>query len=284
MRVGQNPNRIASAKSYRPLIFAIVTHLPNFLGYHSQRMAVVQTCIRSMTANADREHTLIIWDNGSCRELKDWIRDAAKPDVFIESFNIGKTAARSSIARMIPPDHTVCYSDDDMYFTPGWLAPQLDLLEHFPNVAAVTGYPVRTAFRWGVDKTVKWAKKNAEVEYGRFIPEAWERDFCDSIGREWSLHKENSAGDKDVRITYNGVQAYATAHHCQFIAPSETLAKVAAWDGKAMGDEKVLDVALDKQGLRLATTERLTRHIGNVLDNKLMDEIAEAERVARTRR
>lgn len=279
MRVGQNPNRIADAATLQPIVFAIVTHLPNFLGYHSQRLEVIQTCIRSMLTNAGvKDYSFIIWDNGSCRELRDWIR-AMNPDIFIQSINIGKTAARSAIAHMIPPGHTVCYSDDDMYFYPGWLQPQLDLLGHFPNVAAVTGYPVRTSFRWGNSKTVRWAKKNAETEIGRFIPEQWERDFCNSIGREWSFHEQYTVEDKDIRLTYNGKQAYATAHHCQFIAPSEVLAKVAQNDGKAMGDEKVIDVALDKQGLRLATTERLTRHIGNVLDDVLRKEIREAEQV-----
>ena len=274
MRKGNNPNRSAGADQFMPIVLTAVTHLPNLLGYHAGRMEVVQTCLNTMRDNAGQETTIIVWDNGSSADLRDWLQFEYKPDMLMLSDNVGKTAARTSLIRMCPPGSIIGYSDDDIYFYPNWLAPQLELLKHFPNVAAVTGYPVRTAFRWGIDNTLAWARKNGTLEQGEFIPRQWEDDFCVSIGRDPIWHMENTTEDIDYRVTYKGKHAYCTAHHCQFIGYQETLVKVTHYDGKSMGDEKVIDIALDKLGLRLATINRLTRHIGNVIGSENFTENA----------
>ena len=274
MRVGNNPLRQSRAGEFKQIVFCVVTHLPNLTDdYHRQRLEVVQTCLRTMTQNAGVEYSLAIWDNGSCKRLRDWIRKEIKPDVFVESFNAGKTAGRTSLVRMIPPGRVVCYSDDDILYYPDWLKPQMDILGHFPNVACVTGYPVRSSFRWGNFHTRTWAQKFAKLERGRFLPRAWEDDFAVSVGREPEWHADYTKDDADYRITWREKQAYATSHHCQFIAKSEIISRIISFDGMAMGDERVLDETLDQLGLRLATTERLTRHIGNVLDDKIRKEI-----------
>jgi hypothetical protein len=275
MRVGSNPLRNAKASEFAPVVLCVVTHLPNFEGYHEHRLEVVQTCLRTMTANAGVEYSLVVWDNASCSEFREWVQDEVKPDVFVQSFNAGKTAGRTSITRMIPPGRVVCYSDDDMLYYPNWLRPQMGILGHFPNVSCVTGYPVRTQFRWGNTKTKNWARttQGAKLEMGRFIPQEWEDDFAVSIGRDPGWHAEYTRNDSDARITYNGKQAYATSHHCQFIAKSEVIGRILSFDGMAMGDEKVMDDVLDQLGLRLATTDRLCRHIGNVIHDELRREI-----------
>jgi glycosyltransferase involved in cell wall biosynthesis len=253
----------------------VVTHLPNTDGYHAGRLEVVQTCLTTMRRGARLGHTLMVWDNGSCEALRDWLREEFQPDTLILSANVGKTAARTSMIRMLPTGSVIAYSDDDMLYYDNWLIPQIALLQHFPNVAAVSGYPVRTSFRWGNTNTKAWASRThgAKLEYGRFIPKEWEDDFAVSLGRTPAWHADYTRNDNDARITYKGVTAYATAHHCQFIGYQDRLARVARYDGQAMGDEKVLDIALDDIGLRLATTDRHCRHIGNVLDDDIRREI-----------
>lgn len=274
MRIGQNPLRIASvSEKIKPVACIVVTHLPSRQGYHEHRLEVIQTCLTTMRERARVDHTFIVWDNGSCPELLNWLVKFA-PDMLMLSKNIGKTAARTSLIRMLPPKTIVCYSDDDILFYDNWLRPQIEILEGFPNVACVTGYPVRTASRWGVENTLAWAQKNGKLERGKFIPREWENDFCISIGRNPKEHVHTSQYDEEGRVTYNGRQAYCLSHHCQFIGYQERLAQAAVYDGKAMGDEKVLDIALDKIGLRLATTQRYARHIGNVMDEKARRESA----------
>ena len=272
MRIGNNPNRGKRATEFSPVVLACVTHLPDQDGYHAARLEVVQTCLTSMRAG--NEHlSMMVWDNGSCPALRDWLMYEFKPSQLILSDNIGKNPARTCLARMLPLDRVLAYSDDDMYFYPGWLEPQLELLQHFPNVAAVSGYPVRTSFRWGNENTLAWAREHVQIETGHLIPEQWERDFCVSIGRDWETHEKDTVKDIDYRITYNGVQAYATAHHCQFVSPAGMIGRLLSYSPEAMADEKGTDIILDKIGLRLATVERWTRHIGNVIHDELRKEI-----------
>lgn len=273
MRKGHNPNSDKGANQFMPIVLTAVTHLPNQEGYHAEKFEIIQICLESMRKNAGQETTVMIWDNGSCPILREWLQDEYKPDMLMLADNVGKTAARTSMIKMCPPGSVVGYSDDDIFFYPGWLAPQLDLLQNFPNVACVTGYPVRTSFRWGVANTHAWARREAKLEKGEFIPRQWEDDFCVSIGRDPEFHKENTKQDFDYRVQYGGGEAYATSHHCQFIGYQDLLVQATRYDGKAMGDEKPWDIAMDKLGLRLATTQRLSRHMGNVLDDKLRQEI-----------
>jgi hypothetical protein len=154
-----------------------------------------------------------------------------------------------------------------------WLKPQLELLNYFPEVAAVSGYPCRTMFRSGNANTLAWAEKNATVKRGQFIPREWENDHALSIGRDPQEHIQKTVKDFDTKIVYQGKEAYATAHHAQFIGYQVKLAQASYYDGMAAGNEHPFDIELDKHGLRLCTTERLCLHMGNVLDERLREEI-----------
>jgi hypothetical protein len=165
---------------------------------------------------------------------------------------------------MFPPDTVIAITDDDMLFYPDWLYKQLAILGAFPCVGTVSGYPVRTQFRFAGAFTKLWAEQYAELEYGRFIPDQWEQDFAASIGRDWDEHKRKTAHDFDARITYRGRQVYATSHHCQFVAYA-WLESYMEFSDQALADERIFERAVDAGGmLRLCTTERLARHIGNV--------------------
>lgn len=271
MRIGSNPNRDKRAEQLKGKVLAIVTHLPNMEGYHAQRLEVILTCIRSMKKD-NKDCSLIIWDNGSCDTLKNFVQDL-EPDIFIESRNVGKSSARAGIFRMLPPQTIVAMSDDDILYYPGWLDAEIQVLTTYPNVACVTGNPIRTSFRWGCENTVKWMKQNANLEVGKFIPDEYERDFCVSIGRDYEAHKKGTLKDVDYRGCYNDVYAYGTSHHCQFISIAGLVLPAMRFDDYAMNDEKPFDVALDRLGLRLSTVKRYSRHIGNVIHPELKAEI-----------
>jgi hypothetical protein len=232
-----------------------------------------------MRDNAAITCTVAVWDNGSCEEFREWVEYEYKPAIFIRSDNVGKSAARAALFGMFDPATIVNYSDDDMYHYPNWLEPQIRLLNYFPDVASVTGYPVRTAFRWGVERTIK----RLPHEFGRFIPEDWEEDFATSIGRDVFEHKHMTEHDRDIIVTHKDMKAFGTSHHCQFIGRAGLLATAArkVMMFGAMPDEKPFDIELDRVGNRLATLQRYTRHMGNVLDDDLRRDILEAERVVK---
>jgi len=272
MRTGTNPERHDKVKGYAPIVVSAILHLPNMEGYHADRMKVIQTSLNTMRRNAGTDCQILIWDNGSCSKMINWLKNTYKPDWLILSPNIGKASARASIVRMLPKDTIVGIADDDMYYYPGWLVEQVHVLETFPHVGQVSGYPVRTQFRWGNKKTLKWADNRHILSKGKFIPVQYDKDFCTSIGREYEYQRATTVNDWDYKITYKGIEAYAVAHHCQFIAYAGVIAPFCKFDYDAMGDEKPFDIAVDNAGLlRLTTIERYTRHIGNRLDDDLIE-------------
>lgn len=219
-----------------------------------------------MVDGAELPHSLIVWDNDSHPTVRDWVQKNIKPDIYIQSLNVGKNQAVKMLASMLPPDTILNVSDDDLLYSKGWLKPQIELLTTFPNVAAVTGYVVRTAFRWGTENTKAWAKSQGILKSGKILTEDSEREFCLSIGRDYEVHKNATVNDYDYFATYKGVTAFLTAHHCQILGRAGTISKAMTADFMAMGDQKAFDIELDRLGLRLGTTERYVRHIGNIPD------------------
>jgi hypothetical protein len=255
-------------------IAASIVHLPDVsLPYHSQRMEVVKLSLLSMRAGA-QDVQIVVWDNGSCPELRDWLANEYKPDRLILSANIGKTNARKSIFGMFPSETVIAIADDDMFFYPDWYKESLELLLKFPNVGQVTGYPTRIQFRFNNSFTLSWAEANAKLDAGRYIPEEWEFDFAESVGIPWEQHDNRTLDEDDYRIEYNGLQAYATAHHCQFMGYAGTLYPLMNWSDETMPDEKPFEAKINAAGLlRLATIQRYTRHMGNVIDDRLRKDI-----------
>lgn len=273
MRTGMNPNRQLTVKGYAPIVLSVITHLPNLDDYHEQRLNVIKACLETMRINAgEHDFQVLVWDNGSCDKLLYWLKRSYQPDYLITAPNVGKSIARASIVRMLPPDTMVGVSDDDMFFYPGWLDAHLKIYHTFPRVATVSGWPVRTQFRFANKATLNWGRQHAsKFETGRFITEQEERDFCTSIGRDYDgYHKGYTIRDVDTRLTFRDAQAYAVGHHCQWIGRAGTIAEFVQYTPLAMPDERPFENGIDAAGLlRLTTIERTTRHIGNVLDADL---------------
>ena len=279
-REGMNPLRFKPAPyNFKDIVLLVVTHLPDNddTGYHAKRMEVVQTCLNSMRTRCNRDHTFMVWDNLSGPTFREWLLNEFNPDIAILSQNIGKNPARAAAIRMLPTGSIVAYSDDDFYYENNWLAPQIKILNHF-GAQLVTGYPCRMMFRWACKNTVNWSNKHGKLEIGRFIPEQWERDYAISIGRdpEYHINEFTKQEDSDYRVSYNGSQAYCHGHHAQFIGYVAKLNPGMTADGMAMSDERLFDEAQAKLGLRLCTTERLCRHMGNYIHDELRNEIMQS--------
>jgi glycosyltransferase involved in cell wall biosynthesis len=272
VRNGQNPNRDAFVEGYAPVVVSAITHLPNQKGYHKKRFDVIRASLETMRRNAGADCQIVIWDNGSCANLKAWLINEYRPDYLIFSKNVGKSIARASIVNMLPPSTVVGVADDDMFYYPDWLAAQLEILAEFPDVGTVSGWPVRTQFRFHCESTVRWAMQNAdEFEAGRFISPKEDKDFCTSIGRDYEWHSgEYTENDRDYLMVYKGIQAYATGHHAQWIGIAGIVSPFLTYTKEAMADERPFERAVNNAGLlRLTTYKRYTRHIGNALDQEL---------------
>ncbi len=272
-RIGMNPSRNRDS-GYKPsrVTLAVLTHVPNEDGYFEHRFDVLRLCIESLIHNTEPACDLMVFDNASSPQVVEYLNKLRDADqiqyLFLSSRNIGKVDALQMIFKSAPGE-IVAYTDDDIFFLPGWLDAHLRILETFPKVGMVTGFYIRSQLNWSVQSTLDFAQQpGVETSCGVLWDRKWEEHYIENMGRTWEKYDEETRGLQDTQFTYQGVTALASAGHHQFVAYTDVIRQALpdGWTGRLMGKMRELDDAIDKAGyLRLNTPQPVTRLLGNVV-------------------
>ncbi len=273
MRVGQNPAKsIEHVPQPARVTVAIVTYIPFLNGYYEQSLEVLKVCLGSLWENTPQPYDLLVFDNASCPEVQAYLQQAQQAGriqyLVLSDRNVGKGGAWNLIFQGAPGE-ILAYADSDVYFYRGWLEASLKILEGFPKVGMVTARPLRTPETY-YSSTLEWVQRtpDATTEQGQFMD--WEiyKEHTDSLGVSVDQAQEWFQTTFDRRVEYQRLTAYIGAAHFQFIAYQQTMRSVAPLQmDRPMGQVRSLDEKLNDQGyLRLATPERLIKHLGNRLD------------------
>lgn len=273
MRRGQNPAKFIDHVA-RPerITVAVLSYVPFLSGYHAQSLDVLEVCLGSILRSTEMPYDLMVFDNGSCREVVDFLlaeHQAGRIQyLWLSDKNIGKGGAWNCIIEGAPGE-ILAYTDSDAEFSPGWLEASLNILETYPNVGMVTSRPFRTDEEL-YSNTVRWAEgePDAEVERGQFIP--WEafRAFDMSLGQGEREVRARYETTEDVRLRYRGVEAFVGASHWQFVGMKSALQQFLPFEmGRPMGQVRELDRRVNQAGLlRLMTPEPYVMNLSNTLD------------------
>jgi glycosyltransferase involved in cell wall biosynthesis len=247
-------------------------------GYYRYRFDVLKLTLAAIKANTRVPYDLMVFDNGSYQEVSEYLvglKQQGVIDYLLQSKrNIGNFGALRMMFNSAPGE-VIAYMDDDAFVYPGWLEAQLRVLKAYPQVGMVSGLPVRGAARRAGKSLESWLESSPvglTVDRGRHISEEWERDWAVSTGRPVEAFLEESRDWQDTLLTYNGVPAIGSANHFQFVGYKDVLKQGLpdSWDQRLMGDMVEFDNCLDELGyLRLSTTGRFVRHIGNTISEDL---------------
>ena len=272
MRKGQNPAKFVGQVA-RPerITVAVLSHVPSQHGYHAEGLQVLQACLASLRASDSLPFDLMVFDNGSCGEVQDYLLESQRQGevqfLLLSNRNLGKGGAWNVIFQAAPGE-ILAYTDCDARFSEGWLSDSLRILETYPRVGMVTSRPFRTPPEF-YSRTLAWAESDREVsvERGTFI--AWEafREFDMSLGQDEEQVRRRYDSTEDIRLTYRGVSAIVGASHWQFVGWTSVLRQFVPFQmDRPMGQVRQLDQRVNDAGLlRLMTPEPRAMNMSNSL-------------------
>jgi hypothetical protein len=274
MRIGQNPAKFVKevAKPAR-ITVAVLNYIPFLSGFYADALEVLKVCLESIRESADLPFDLLVFDNASCEEVRQYLIDEHQAGriqfLLLSEKNLGKGGAWNVILAGAPGE-IIAYTDSDAYFYPGWLSRSMQILETYPKVGMVTARPFRTGEAL-YTSTVEWGRSTpgAEVEMGNFIPFDTFREFDLSLNQSEEEIRHHYDTTQDVRLEFSGVPAIAGASHWQFTAYKSVLQNFLPFSmDRPMGQVRQLDQRMNAAGyLRLMVTDPLAMNMSNTLRN-----------------
>lgn len=275
MRLGQNPAKFVKdvAKPARVTV-AVLNYIPFISGFYAEMPEVLKACLNSIrNSTTDIDYDLMVFDNGSCDEIKAYLLNEQKSGkiqylIFSEK-NLGKGGAWNIILNGAPGE-IIAYTDNDCLFSPGWLSGSLKILETYPHVGMVTARPFRTNPDY-YSSTLEWANNQAGVHHknGQLVPYEIFREFDLSLGQPEEEIRAHYDSSEDHLLTYHEVQAMVGASHWQFTAYRSVLSEFLPFQmDRPMGQVKQLDMRMNEKGyLRLMTAQPFAMNMSNTTEN-----------------
>ena len=278
MRIGSNPfnHHVTRIPARARITAAVVTSIPVAAGYFADRLDVLRLSLESLIRNADLPIDLMVFDNASCRQVRSVLLALCESGkigrLILSSENVGLPGAYAFIADAAPGEF-IAFANDDVLYFPHWLSPLVAIMDGMPDVGLVSGAYLRATH----PRTAELAREKGLEVIERRAPDLWIEEFCrdasyPSPEAYYSRMERVGWTDLEDRVIRSpGAEAYAGGVCWQALFRKETLRKMLPRDDahRPQGFKSYdgyFHADIVRQGyLRLSATQRVARHIGNVI-------------------
>jgi glycosyltransferase involved in cell wall biosynthesis len=276
-REGQNPMKWLQPTSQpRRITVTTIVHIPGLRDFWAESLDVLKLCFQSLHDNTGQPFDLMVVDNGSCREVREYLLESQSAGriqfLTFSSYNLRKLGALK-ILLSAAPGEIISYADSDVYFLPGWLDASLKVLEVFPEAGQVTALPTSDRIGQFTASTLKGIERDQSLKVRRgydLVPACFKEVHRLSIGKSKQQYAQTLQGKEEVLIVRNGVSAFASAQDFQFTTTRRVLESIGPLVLKDRSEyfdplySPAFEARADEKGFwRLSTTDYLVHHVGN---------------------
>ncbi|MBT4735516.1 MAG: glycosyltransferase [Candidatus Marinimicrobia bacterium] len=283
-RVGRHPlkEKLIKENQVMPqnVTMTTIVYIPTLDGYWKESFDVLKLFFRSLQENTNEPYDLMVFDNGSCSEIRDYminLRDQGIIQYLILSEkNLRKLGALNYLLQSAPGEF-ISYADSDVYFLPGWLDESLKVLNTFPEAAKLTALPIVGGDTTQIsESSYKSALKDSSitVETGKLVSNEFVEAHNISIGKSLKKFEETNPNRKDTKLTRNGISAFLSGADFQFTIKKDALKEVLPLLIENEEDyyDPIYSPILEKKlynhnWWQLSTSDYFIHHLGNKKPN-----------------
>lgn len=285
MRIGKNPykgERNNRPQSYvsKDVLCCMLVYIPNLNGYFKDRFEVMKICLTSLILHTDKNIAdILVFDQGSCQEVIDYLLSLKNKGLitylYLSNENLGCNGAKNYIYSICQGEF-LCYSDDDVFFYPGWLEKSLEVIKNFPDIGIVSASPVSNKFLKNNIVAASLPNKYKEIEtIGGRWDDKWDELFMNSLGNANMTREEHTI----PLYVYHGVEAFPVHSHFQYLINKKArmaiypfkvgLAMSSSFEDLDFNMEFALDKRVDDLGIgKLSTNGMYTEHLGGSMSER----------------
>ena len=209
MRIGENPTKYARKSSGKatipvkislPLTVCSVTFVPHLEGYYKDGLDILKLTFGVLRQTTDQKFDLVVFDNGSCKEVVDWLvlqkENNVIQNLILSSENMKKMGAFNALFSL-PLGNRIYYFDSDIYHYSGWLDEMGKVLDIFPEAGLVGAFHNLPEID---EDSVNNISPEYLVQHGEFVSVAELKTIANSLGADVNDFLDKKKDQKQIQI------------------------------------------------------------------------------------
>lgn len=284
MRKGINPAKLEDNKVESNYFHQVIVpvYLPKLEGYYKEGLDILKICLESICLTSHTQTYISVVNNGSCKEVQDYLNDLAKRNEIQEVINTTAIGKINAIAKGLAGHNfdLVTITDSDVLFTNGWQKAVYNIYETFPKAGMVGTTPNTKSYKNYNEMFLLDTFFDRKTKFRKVSdPEAMEM-FILSLG--FKVFKPEVLKEKILSIRKDGIRANAGCGHFCYTVKQDLIKSLKTAVSNHLissrEDAIFIDIELSKYGhWRLSTDDNFTFHMGNTVAKWMKRTLDEVE-------